>query len=385
MRLFYGYGPCTFAHVHGAQLRFKPGRRPAVAMSAAAEWVIVIGGSAGALTSLRTIVSALPSDAPAACCVVIHTSASGGVHLPDIIRRWTSWTVKGVSSAEPLRAGHIYVARPNLHLKLTAAGIEGTREVREHHVRPAVDVLFRSAARAFGSRGIAIILSGYGGDGAAGAIAIHAHRGTVIVQRPDDAEVPGMPDRTIATAPVDHVVSAGEIAGIIKSVMRRVEISAEGGEMANDDQAVRTVIAEDIREQERGARNGQTAVVSCPDCGGVMWQTDLGQFVDFACHVGHRYSSDTLMVQKTEQLEAALVTALRLLREKSILLRQTAARARTNGQQRAAESLDEQAAIDERYAELLRTQLLEAEPSALSNAAVDEELRRIQGGSTTES
>ena len=78
-------------------------------------------------------------------------------------------------------------------------------------------------------------------------------------------------------------------------------------------------------------------------------------------------------------------TALRLLREKSILLRQTAARARTNGQQRAAESLDEQAAIDERYAELLRTQLLEAEPSALSNAAVDEELRRIQGGSTTES
>jgi two-component system chemotaxis response regulator CheB len=206
-------------------LRFKPGRLAAVAMNTAPEWVIVIGGSAGALTSLRTIVTALPADATAACCVVIHTSASGGVHLPDIIRRWTSWTVKSVSIAEPILARHIYLARPDLHLKLTSGGIEGNREVREHHVRPAVDVLFRSAARSFESRTIGIILSGYGGDGAAGAIAVHARHGTVIVQHPDDAEVPNMPDRTIATAPVDHVVAAGEIAGVVKSVMRRVEVA----------------------------------------------------------------------------------------------------------------------------------------------------------------
>jgi hypothetical protein len=79
------------------------------------------------------------------------------------------------------------------------------------------------------------------------------------------------------------------------------------------------------------------------------------------------------------------VTALPLLREKSILLHQTAQRARTNGQARAAERLEEQAAIDERYAEVLRTKLLEAEPSALSNAAIDEEVRRMQEGGSTES
>jgi two-component system chemotaxis response regulator CheB len=145
------------------------------------------------------------------------------------------------------------------------------------------------------------------------------------------------------------------------------------------DEDVRTVISEDIREQERGTRTGQVTVLSCPDCGGVMWQTTCGTYVDFSCHIGHRYSSDTLLVQKTEQLEAALVTALRLLKEKAILLHQTANRAREMGNMRAAERLDEQAAVDERYASVLQRDLLEADPSALSNAVVDEEVAAVDG------
>jgi two-component system, chemotaxis family, protein-glutamate methylesterase/glutaminase len=340
-------------------------------------WAIVIGGSAGALAPLRTIVAGLPPDMPAACFVVLHTSASGGIFLPDLLRRVTRLPVSTVEGAERTQAGRIYLPAADRHLRVTAGGVQSTREMREHHMRPAVDVLFRSAARAFPGRTIGIVLSGYGGDGAAGAISIHAHGGTVIVQDPSEADVPGMPERTISATRVDHVAAAAAIVEFVRRVMSRAEVAAGGPSMADEEAEVRRVIAEDIHEQERGARSGMPAVITCPDCGGTLWQTDEGNFVDFSCHIGHRYSSDTLLVQKTEQLEAALVTALRLLREKSILLRQTAERARGNGQDRAAARLDEQAAIDDRYAEVLRRDLLEAEPSALSNAAVDEEVRRV--------
>ena len=269
-------------------------------------------------------------------------------------------------------AGHVYVSGPDRHLKVTPGGIETTREPREHHTRPAIDPLFRSAARIFGPRTIAVVLSGYGGDGAAGVIAVHSRRGTVVAQEPADAEVPSMPRRAIETGYVTMVVPGREIAATIGRIMSRVEVAAGGREMPLEDE-VKRQIAHDIHEQERGGRNGKTALVTCPDCGGTMWQTDEGSFVDFSCHIGHRYSADTLMVEKTEHLEAALGTALRLLKEKAMLLRHSATRARANGNERAAERLDEQASVDERYAGVLQRELLEAEPSALSNAMIEEE------------
>lgn len=335
------------------------------------EWAIVIGGSAGALPPLREIVAALPRNLPAAVLVVIHTPAHGGVHLSSVIARWTTWPVVAVESPQGLLAGHLYLATADRHLKVTANGVESTREVREHHTRPAIDVLFRSVARAFRSRTIAVVLSGYGGDGTAGALAIRARGGTVIVQEPATADIASMPLRAAAAGAATTSAPAAEIGRIIQETMSR---GAAGDATMAPEENARRMIADDIREQERGDRSGQVTVLSCPDCGGVMWQMTQGTFVDFSCHIGHRFGPDTLLVQKTEQLEAALVSALRLLKEKAILLRQTANRAKSNGHLRAAERLDEQASIDERYAELLRRELLEAEPSSLANAAVEEDV-----------
>jgi two-component system chemotaxis response regulator CheB len=194
-------------------------------MSAPA-WAIVIGGSAGALTPLRTVVRTLPADISAAVFVVIHTSASGGGHLADIVRRESPLTITKVAAPERARGGCVYVASPDRHLRVTPDGIESTLEAREHHLRPAVDVLFRSAARAFGARTIGIVLSGYGSDGAAGAISIKAHGGTLIVQDPADAEVPAMPRRTVAATRVDYVVPAASISEVIRRVISRVEAAA---------------------------------------------------------------------------------------------------------------------------------------------------------------
>ena len=148
--------------------------------------------------------------------------------------------------------------------------------------------------------------------------------------------------------------------------------------MLRDDETITAAIAEDIRNQIAGKRDGELSVLSCPDCGGVLWQMDKGRLMDFQCHIGHRYTADTMLVQKTEQLEAALVAALRLLKEKAILLRQTAERAKERGDTPGAERLTEQSELDLRHAELLQRELLEGEPSSLSNAHVEDDVARQQ-------
>ena len=343
-----------------------------------ATWGIVIGGSAGSLTALRRIVSALPLDIPAAYFVVVHTSEAGGTHMPAMLRRFNKTVaVRKVEGLEPIRAGHLYVPASNLHLTVESGGVAGRYGPREHHMRPAVDVLFRSAARVFGSRTIGVVLSGYGGDAAAGAIAVLARGGAVIVQDPADAEVPSMPRQAMATGHVTHVVPAEEIPALIRSIVNRVEVAAGGADMSEQPWDIRRVIADDIRQQKDDERSGRTTVLTCPDCGGVMWQAAEGAFIDFSCHTGHRYAADMMLVQKTEQLEAALVTALRLLREKAILLRQTATRARAGGQLRAAERIAEQADVDDKYADVILVDLLSARPSPLSDALAESEGNKV--------
>ena len=148
--------------------------------------------------------------------------------------------------------------------------------------------------------------------------------------------------------------------------------------MGPDQDRVSAAIQENIREQISGTRDGNTSVLSCPDCGGVMWQINQGSVVNFQCHIGHRYSPDSVLIEKTEQLEAALVAALRLLKEKAIILRQAAERARERGRGHAFERLTEQAQLDEHHAELLQRELLETEPSSFSNAAVEDDVSKQQ-------
>ena len=107
-----------------------------------------------------------------------------------------------------------------------------------------------------------------------------------------------------------------------------------------------------------------------------MADRDRRRLVNFRCHIGHRYTPDSLLVEKTEHLEAALVSALRLLKEKAILLRQTAERARQRGKPEAAARLAEQAEVDMAHAALLQRELLETEPSSFSTIQPEVEVSR---------
>jgi two-component system, chemotaxis family, protein-glutamate methylesterase/glutaminase len=183
--------------------------------------LVVIGGSAGALQALTNIVELLPPTLPACILIVVHTRAERDGLLPRLLQRRTELPVTFAADGDQLTAGRIYVAPPDRHLLVTSSGLRLVHGPRENGFRPAVDPLFRTAARERGSRVIGVILSGGLSDGTYGLSLIKEHGGVAIVQDPDDATVDGMPRSALASVDVDFVVLAAEIPLIIERVTRQ--------------------------------------------------------------------------------------------------------------------------------------------------------------------
>lgn len=336
---------------------------------------VVIGGSAGAIEPLIEVVRGLPPGLSAAVFVVIHVPPGAVSRLPDILQRAGGLAAAHARDGEAIAAGRIYVAPPDRHLLVRPGHVELTRGPRENHSRPAIDPLFRSAARAYGSRTIGVVLSGALYDGTAGLLALTARGGAAVVQDPDEAAFPSMPRSALAAVGGARVLPAAEIAAeIVRLVAEPVEPRKEAV-VADEEELISQVIRRDFVEQAADARDGSVAVYTCPDCGGVMWQSDTGPSGWFRCHVGHAYAAEVLLVQKSEELEAALWACVRLLREKATLTRQTAARSRAGGNPEFAARIEEQAQLDEQHAETIRAVLeLGATPSEQSAEVLRERL-----------
>ena len=188
--------------------------------------VVVVGGSAGALGAVRTILSTLPAGLEAAVLVALHTSRGGPGHTADVLQRATPLRVAYPLGVEPLLNGRVYVAPPNHHLQIANHCAETTQQALEHRTRPAVDVLFRSAADDFERHVIAVLLSGSGCDGSAGVVAVHARGGVVIVQAPQDAAFASMPRHALEAIAADSIVPASLISGEVQRLLKRLAPAA---------------------------------------------------------------------------------------------------------------------------------------------------------------
>ena len=200
--------------------------------------VVVIGASAGGIDALCELVAGLPSDFAAPIAVVLHTSPRAPGILHQILSRCGPLTAVTVQSGERLGPGRIYVARSDFHLLIEPGTVRIAEGPHVHRFRPAIDPLFISAAQVYGPGAIGVILTGNLADGIAGLWTIKRLGGIAIVQDPNDATCPSMPENALRYVNVDHVVPLCEIASVLASIVQTrspaadTRALAEGGTAA---------------------------------------------------------------------------------------------------------------------------------------------------------
>jgi two-component system, chemotaxis family, protein-glutamate methylesterase/glutaminase len=168
--------------------------------------IVVIGASAGGVSALRGLAAALPEKFPAAVLIVLHVGASDSI-LPQLLAAAGPNTAAHAHDGEALRYGHLMVAPPDHHLLLDQGKARLTRGPKENFARPAIDVLFRSAALEHGPRVIGVVLTGRLDDGTAGLQAIKRCGGVAIVQDPATAEAPNMPASALEYVKIDYITA----------------------------------------------------------------------------------------------------------------------------------------------------------------------------------
>src|SRR5215213_3128980 len=287
--------------------------------------VVVIGASAGGVDALLKTVADLPPELPAAVFVVVHLASGRESVLHSILDRSGPMLVTAAEHGERFERGHVYVAPADAHMLLADGRITLSRGPRENGHRPAIDPLFRSAARAFGHRVVGVILSGTLDDGTYGLRLVKGHGGAALVQEPADALYPGMPQSAIANVDVDRVVPVSGMAAAICDLLDQpVDPPPEG---MNNRPGQRPPDLVELAPRENDILYDDPTALTCPECGGVLHQDDEGGLTRFGCRVGHVYSVESLVNGQSEALEAALWAALRSLEERADLLRRMSRRA----------------------------------------------------------
>ncbi len=262
------------------------------------------------LVVIGTLVSALPADFPLAVLVVLHVGARPSV-LPSILSKSSKLPVTHAADRESIVPGHIYVAPPDHHLLVADGRLELDHGPRENYTRPAIDPLFRSAARAHGEDVVGVILTGELNDGTAGLYEIKKAGGIVIVQDPAEAEWPSMPRSAQDNVPVDYCLPLSKMPEVLVRLARE-------DRQPKPVRAERGAIAMLNEEHHLGRPTAQT----CPECGGAMSEQAVGKLTQFRCHIGHVMTAEVLAATQRDSLEEHLSSAMRTLNERRELCRE---------------------------------------------------------------
>lgn len=313
------------------------------------EPVIVMGASAGGVNAILELAPALPRGFPAPILFVQHI----GAHRSEL---WKLVSARGPNAAvtasdgDVPRPGTIHIAPPDQHMLLDGPVIRLSRGPKEHHARPAIDPLFRSAALDYGPRAIGVVLTGMLDDGSAGLRAIKDCGGTAVVQDPADAHAPSMPQSALAYVDADHVVPLAALGPLLYALARRPATQGSAIAMPQPPHAPAALRREHAVSLGSHGMENLKAIASpspftCPDCGGVLFELDDKRPARFRCHTGHAFSLRSLAYQQEKVSDAALWTSLRVLQEKEAVLRRLAQAQHAVRPQSAQDALREADAI----------------------------------------
>jgi two-component system chemotaxis response regulator CheB len=187
--------------------------------------LVVVGTSLGGLRALQVILPSLPTSFPVPVAIVQHRHKTSNETLSALLQEYSHLIVKEAEDKEEIVAGRVYLAPADYHLLVEGRGDSAERpyfalstEATVTYARPSIDVLFESAADAYGEKVLGVILTGANHDGVQGLAKIKARGGKTVVQQPTTAESRVMPAAAIAAGIADRILPLGEIAPFLVKV-----------------------------------------------------------------------------------------------------------------------------------------------------------------------
>ncbi|MCA1492197.1 chemotaxis protein CheB [Ensifer sp. NBAIM29] len=340
--------------------------------------IFVIGASLSGIDALCDLVSKLPAGFPAPIFVAQHVAPHSPGMLPYLLSNAGPLPAIHPKTAELFEPGTIYVAPPDRHMLLERGYIRLSHGPRENLARPAIDPLFRSAAIAYGSATVGVVLTGQLNDGTSGLLAIKDRGGFTIVQEPGEATSRSMPLSAIRHVSVDRVCTLDEMARLF------VELANDAP--PPDDQTLQRLMqienriaggifrVEDWWELERMST---PSGLNCPYCHSALYELKDHRVLRYRCRSGHAYSAESLLSGQADTREALLSSLFGALIEEATLAKRLRHEPTFSGD--ASEGLDERISSLDREANQvsewlhLMVGLVEPEPrmsgSGLTSAA----------------
>lgn len=319
--------------------------------------VVVIGGSAGAIAPLRALLSQLPAELTASVFVALHMPPRGHGLLRSITATISHLPVCQAENGMTIQPGHIYLAVPGCHLLLAETGvIRLGHGPRENMARPAIDALFRSAAVAYGTRVIGVLLSGMLNDGVAGLEAIKRCGGYTVVQDPQEAVAAEMPRNALRKVSIDVTAPTARLAEVVTE--RVTEPASSAMEIPDDLRMEVQIAAGDHIDSDIVRDFADPAPLTCPSCGGVMSKLRNGKLLRFRCQVGHAMSAEVMAKEQENAVDEALRVALRVIEERAALVERMADDNRRSERMVAAQIYEQRVEEYRNYADVLRRALI---------------------------
>jgi two-component system, chemotaxis family, protein-glutamate methylesterase/glutaminase len=321
------------------------------------KYLVVIGASAGGLKTVSELIAQIDPALDAAYITVLHLSKNSAIDVVvNRIQKSTKMNCHVVREETTPEKGNIYLAPADHHLIISGDSLKLTSGPAENGWRPSIDVLFRSAAVAYNSRVIGIILTGLLDDGTSGMGSIKKCGGITIVQEPAEAEFDAMPMSVIRNVEVDYRVPVSDIAYILQDLASKAM-----PKKSNVPPEIR--IEAEITERMNSSISqlpqiGTHSNYTCPDCGGNLWEIEKDVVKRYRCHTGHVYTRDLLVKKQGEMVEESLWTAIRMMEERRNLLQSSFETVKKNSQEEAETGRLELAQEYEKHIQVLKSLLV---------------------------
>lgn len=307
--------------------------------------IIVIGASAGGVYALKDLVTSLPADLKASIFVVMHVSPHAPSFLPDILTSAGPLPAIHPKDGELVQPGYIYIAPPDHHLLIEFDQVLVKKGPKENRFRPSIDALFRSAAYTHGPRVIGIVMTGMLDDGTSGMWSVKRLGGITIVQEPDEAMYPSMPDNVLDNVEVDYRLPVTDMAALLAGLTNET-VSVKTKLPEEEDHLMETevnIAAQDSAFDLGILDLGELTPLTCPECNGALVSIKEGKLIRYRCHTGHAFTASSLLAETTKVVEDSFWKAIRSLEETIILLEQSGKQFATGGNHAAAEQFFEKA------------------------------------------